>query len=143
MEEQIRLQDCVAHSLKRARYEGGALTLHTSGSQAILSDGVLADLRPDEKNRAKELIEHLMIAANRVAAQYLESHGLPSLRRVLRKPERWDRIVALAAETGAALPAEPDSLALNAFLVARRDADPARFADLSLSIVKLLGAGVY
>jgi len=143
MEEQIRLQDRVAQSLKRARYERGALTLDTSGSQAILSDGVLADLRPDEKNRAKELIEHLMIAANKVTAQYLERHNLPSLRRVLRKPERWNRIVALAAELGATLPAEPDAPALNAFLVARRDADPARFADLSLSIVKLLGAGVY
>ena len=141
--EQIRLQDGVAQSLKRARHQHGALTLDTMGSQAVLSDGVLADLRPDEKNRAKELIQHLMIASNRVAAQYLESHGLPSLRRVLRKPERWPRIVALAAEVGATLPAEPDAVALNAFLEARRDADPARFADLSLSIVKLLGAGVY
>lgn len=143
MEEQIRLQDSVAQSLKRARQERGALTLDTMGSQAVLSGGILADLRPDEKNRAKELIQHLMIAANKVTAEYLERHGLPSLRRVLRKPERWNRIVALAAEMGASLPAEPDSVALNAFLVARRDADPARFTDLSLSIVKLLGAGVY
>jgi VacB/RNase II family 3'-5' exoribonuclease len=143
MEEQIRLQDHVAQSLKRRRTERGALTLDTVGSQAVLSDGVLADLRPDEKNRAKELIQHLMIAANKAVAEYLESRGLPSLRRVLRKPERWNRIVALAAETGTTLPAEPDSVALNAFLVARRDADPARFADLSLSVVKLLGAGVY
>jgi VacB/RNase II family 3'-5' exoribonuclease len=143
MEEQIRLQDGVAQSLKRARNAHGALTLDTMGSQAVLSDGVLADLRPDDQNRAKELIQHLMIAANKAVAQYLERHGLPSLRRVLRKPERWNRIVALAAETGATLPAEPDSVALNDFLMARRAADPARFADLSLSIVKLLGAGVY
>lgn len=143
MDEQIHLQDRVAQSLKRARQERGALTLDTIGAQPVLSGGVLSDLRPDEKNRAKELIEHFMIAANGVVARYLESHGFPSLRRVLRKPERWNRIVALAAELGANLPAEPDSTALDAFLVAQRDADPARFADLSLSIIKLLGAGVY
>ena len=86
----------------------------------MFDDGVLADLRPDEKNRAKELIEDFMIAANGVTARFLERKGFPSLRRVLRTPERWERIVELAAELGETLPAEPDAAALDAFLARRR-----------------------
>ena len=84
-----------------------------------------------------------MVAANGVTARYLESKGFPSLRRVLRTPERWNRIVALALETGESLPSKPDAIALNTFLAKRRDADPARFPDLSLCVVKLLGKGEY
>jgi len=143
MEAQLRLQDEVAQRLKRVRYDHGALTLDTIEAQPVLSDDVLSDLRPDEKNRAKELIEHFMIAANGVSARYLESRGMPSLRRVLRQPERWTRIVALAGESGDKLPAAPDSKALNQFLIRRRAADPEHFPDLSLSVIKLLGAGEY
>jgi exoribonuclease R len=103
----------------------------------------LADLLPDEKNRAKELIEEFMIAANGITAKYLETKGLPSLRRVLQSPEHWDKIVALAAKSGDRLPETPDAAALDAFLSKRRAADPARFPDVSLSVVKLLGSGQY
>jgi exoribonuclease-2 len=101
------------------------------------------DLRPDEDNRAKELIEYFMIAANGVVAQFLEGRSSPSLRRVLRVPERWGRIVALAATLGGTLPAAPDARALSEFLVQRQQKAPERFHDLSLAVVKLLGAGEY
>ena len=103
----------------------------------------IRELDVEEKNRAKEIIEDFMIAANGVTARYLAAKGLPSIRRVVRTPKRWDRIVELAAEHGFALPAEPDSKALEEFLVKERAADPLRFPDLSLSVIKLLGAGEY
>jgi VacB/RNase II family 3'-5' exoribonuclease len=143
MEQQIRIQDQVARALKRVRREGGALTLETIEARAVFDRGVLSDLRPDERNRAKDLIEDFMVAANGVTARFLESRGFPSLRRILRPPERWNRIVALASEAGERLPSQPDSVALNAFLAKRRDADPVRFPDLSLCVVKLLGKGEY
>jgi exoribonuclease-2 len=143
MDEQLRIQDQVAQTLKRVRHEHGALTLETIEARAVFDRGALSDLRPDERNRAKELIEDFMIAANGVTARYLENKGFSSLRRVLRSPQRWGRIVALALETGERLPAVPDAIALNAFLAKRRDADPARFPDVSLSVIKLLGAGEY
>src|SRR5262249_43382122 len=98
---------------------------------------------PDEENRAKELIEDFMIAANGATAQYLEGKGFPSLRRVLRTPARWERIVALAATLGDRLPTEPSARALEEFLTKRRRADALRFPDLALSVVKLLGSGEY
>jgi VacB/RNase II family 3'-5' exoribonuclease len=143
MEQQIRIQDQVAQTLKRVRRERGALTLETIEARAVFDRGVLSDLRADERNRAKDLIEDFMVAANGVTARFLESKGFPSLRRVLRTPERWNRIVALALESGESLPAKPDAIALNTFLAKRRDADPAGFADLSLCVVKLLGKGEY
>jgi exoribonuclease-2 len=143
MDEQIRIQDRAAQALKRVRHAHGALHLETLEARAVFDDGVLADLVPDEKNRAKELIEDFMIAANGVTAEYLDRKGLPSLRRVLRTPKRWDRIVALAAESGERLPLTPDAAALDAFLTKRRQVDPIRFPDLSLAIVKLLGRGEY
>src|SRR5580698_109231 len=143
MEQQIRIQDQVAQTLKRVRRERGALTLETIEARAVFDRGVLSDLRADERNRAKDLIEDFMVAANGVTARFLESKGFPSLRRVLRTPERWNRIVALALESGESLPAKPDAIALNAFLAKRREADPAGFADLSLCVVKLLGKGEY
>jgi exoribonuclease-2 len=109
----------------------------------VLKDDVLTDLRVEDKNRAQELIEDLMIAANRVTVRYLEARGLPSLRRILRSPDRWQRIVELAAHLGAGLPPEPDAAALEAFLLTRRQADPVRFPDLSLTVVKLIGRGEY
>src|SRR6202521_4245095 len=143
LDEQLRIQDRAAQALKRVRHANGALRLETLEVRAVFEDGALADLLPDEKNRAKELIEDFMIAANGVTAKYLEKRGLPSLRRVLRTPKRWDRIVALAAESGEKLPLAPDAAALDAFLAKRRQADPARFPDLSLAVIKLLGSGEY
>jgi VacB/RNase II family 3'-5' exoribonuclease len=143
IDQQIRIQDKVAQSLKRVRRERGALTLETIEARAVFERGMLSDLRADEGNRAKELIEDFMVAANGVVARFLESKGLPSLRRILRTPERWNRIVALAAEVGERLPETPDPVALNAFLAKRRAADPERFPDLSLCVVKLLGRGEY
>ncbi|MBV8910136.1 MAG: RNB domain-containing ribonuclease, partial [Gammaproteobacteria bacterium] len=143
MAQQLRIQDRVAQLLKQVRHEQGALALATPEAQAVFEGTRLLDLRPDEENRARELIEHFMIAANQVAAAYLERKGSPSLRRVLRQPQRWDRIVELARACGDQLPDAPDGRALSAFLLRRRQAAPGRYADLSLAIVKLLGRGEY
>jgi exoribonuclease-2 len=141
--EQLRIQDVTAQALKAARHAHGALSLETVEARPVFSDGRLEDLRVEEKNRARELIEDFMIAANGVTARFLASRGLPSLRRVLRSPERWQRIVELAAQAGERLPDAPDARALEGFLVKRKAADPERFPDLSLSIVKLMGRGEY
>lgn len=143
LDEQLRQQDRVAQALRKVRHERGALRLETLEPKAVFDGDVLADLRPDAKNRAKELIEDFMIAANGVTVAFLAEKGFPSLRRILRSPERWSRIVALAAEYGDRLPFEPDATALEEFLVKRRDADPASFPDVSLSVVKMLGSGEY
>jgi VacB/RNase II family 3'-5' exoribonuclease len=143
LDENLRLQDRVAQAMKQLRHQRGALTLETLQTRAVYEGDILSDLRPDEKNRAKELIEDFMIAANGVTAKFLEKKGFPSLRRVLRSPERWERIVELARPLGGRLPPEPSARALDEFLAARRRADPARFPDLSLSVVKLLGKGEY
>jgi len=141
--EQMRLQDQVAQALRKVRYRHGALSLQTPEAAAVFNGDELADLIPDEANRAKELIEDLMVAANGVTARYLAQKGFPSLRRVLRSPERWGRIVALAQTFGEQLPPEASGMALAHFLAQRRAAAPAQFADLSLSVVKLLGRGEY
>jgi exoribonuclease-2 len=143
MDQQLRIQDAVAQTLKRVRRAQGALALTTLEAQAVYDGAQLIDLKPDENNRGKELIEFFMIAANGVVARFLESRGSPSLRRVLRPPERWDRIVALARGCSETLPATPDARALSDFLVRRQQAAPAQFPDLSLAVVKLLGAGEY
>jgi exoribonuclease II len=143
MDEQLRLQNKVAQSLKRVRESLGALGLTTLEAQAVYEGGKLADLKPDQDNRAKELIEYFMITANGVVAQFLEGHQRSSVRRVLRTPERWNRIVELARALGETLPSQADAKALSEFLVKRQAAAPERFPDLSLSVVKLLGAGEY
>jgi VacB/RNase II family 3'-5' exoribonuclease len=143
MDQQLRIQDKVAQALKGVRKKQGALGLTTLEAQAVYEGAALMDLAPDEDNRAKELIEYFMIAANGVVAQYLESRKSSSLRRVLRPPERWDRLVELARKLGETLPGTPDARALSAFLVKRQQAAPAQFPDLSLAVVKLLGAGEY
>jgi len=143
LDQQLRQQDQVAQTLRRVRYERGALNFETVQARPVFNDGVLTDMRADERNRAKELIEDFMIASNGVVACYLQSKGRSLLRRVLRSPERWPRIVTLAAAVGERLPAQPDARALNAFLAARRSADPATFPELSLSVLKLLGSGEY
>lgn len=143
MEGQIRLQDEAASRLRKQRHEQGALELETIEARPVMTDGTVTDLKEDKSNRAKHLIEDFMVSANGVTARFLDQHNLPSLRRVVRTPKRWDRIVELALGFGAHLPAEPDSLALNKFLEQRHQQDPLRFPDLSLSVIKLLGPGEY
>jgi VacB/RNase II family 3'-5' exoribonuclease len=143
MDQQLRTQDKVAQSLREVRRARGALDLETIEAQPVFSAGVLSDLRPDIPNRAKQLIEEFMVAANGVTAQFLSAKGFSALRRVLREPKRWDRIVALATALGEKLPSEPSAPALNAFLAKRRQSAPEQYPDLSLSVIKLLGSGEY
>ena len=143
LDEQLRVQDRAAQLLRRTRHERGALSLETSRARAVFSGGVLSDMRDEQKNRAQELIEDLMIAANGVTARYLKENRYPSIRRALRAPARWDRIVTLAAQRGEKLPSTPDARALDAVLLSQRAAHPESFAELSLSVVKLLGSGEY
>ena len=143
LDDNIRLQDRVAKVMRSNRQAHGALQLETLEARPVYQGETLVDMRPDVRNRAKDLIEDFMIAANGVTARYLEKKGFPSLRRVLKSPERWDRIVQLALELGYHLPETPDAAALDAFLESRSAADPERFPDLSLSVVKLLGRGEY
>jgi exoribonuclease-2 len=141
--ENIKLQAKTADAMRELRHEHGALDLETIEARAVFSDNKIVDLKHEVPNEAKMLIEDFMIAANGVTARFLESKHLPSLRRVVRSPERWDRIEAIAKEVGDHLPPDPDSKALEEFLVRRRKADPTRFPDLSLAIVKAMGAGEY
>ena len=143
LDAQLRTQDRVAQSMRGLRHERGALSLQTPEARPVFEGGELADLAADPPNRAKELIEEFMVAANGATARFLDRSGFASLRRVLRSPERWERIRQLAAAKGGRLPDGPDSKALEAFLTQQRDADPAGFPDLSLSVVKLLGRGEY
>jgi exoribonuclease-2 len=143
LEENLRLQDRVAQQMKTFRHEQGALTLETIEARVMFDDGHLRDLEAEGHNRAKALIEDFMIGANGVVARYLASKGLPSLRRVVRTPKRWDRIVELAAERGFKLPEIPSAKALEEFLLQARASEPLRFPDLSLSVIKLLGKGEY
>ena len=143
LDENLRLQDRLAQQLKGLRHQHGALDLETIEARPVFEGDKLKDLAADTKNRAKDIIEDFMIAANGVSARYLASRNLPSLRRVVRVPKHWDRIIELAAEHGATLPRAPDARALDQFLVAAKAADPIRFPDLSLSVIKLLGAGEY
>ena len=140
---QLQIQDVVAQKLRALRYERGALELETIEPRPLFDGDRVVDLRVERKNRARELIEDFMIAANGVTARFLADKGIAALRRVVRSPERWQKIVKVAAEQGETLPPEPDSKALEGFLARRRKADPLRFPDLSLVIIKLMGAGEY
>jgi VacB/RNase II family 3'-5' exoribonuclease len=141
--ENVRDQDRTALRLKNLRHVHGALSLETIQARPVFEDNHLRGLDLERKNRATEIIEDLMIAANGVTARYLAAKNVPSIRRVVRAPKRWDRIVELAQEHGVTLPVNADSIALDSFLVKEQAADPARFPDLSLAVVKLLGAGEY
>ncbi|HLJ55205.1 MAG TPA: RNB domain-containing ribonuclease [Chthonomonadaceae bacterium] len=143
MEEQLRLQHEVAQRLLDRRRGDGALEFETVEPKPVIEGDRVADLRVEEKNRARQIIENFMIAANMAMAAYLESRSIPAIQRVVREPQRWPRIVEIAARYGVALPDAPDSLALSRFLTARRAADPERFPDLSLAVVKLMGPGEY
>jgi exoribonuclease-2 len=142
IQQQLHLQDTVAQRLRALRAKAGALPLETVEAESVVQDStVTIQLVP--KTRASQLIEDFMISANVAMAQFLDTHGSPTIRRVVRVPERWNRIVTLAATLGETLPTQPDSAALGAFLAKRKEADPTHFPDLSLSIVKLLGPGEY
>jgi VacB/RNase II family 3'-5' exoribonuclease len=143
MDAQLTIQDRVAQSLDRVRHTHGALDLETLEVSHVFEGDTLRELQPERRNRAKSLIENLMVAANGVTARFLGDRGCPSLRRVVRTPERWDRIRALAARTGDRLPADADVQALAAFLRRRRDAAPDQFVDLSNTIIRLIGSGEY
>lgn len=141
--DNLRLQDQVADKMHNYRHMHGALSLDTIESKAVFDGDQLTALEVEETNRAKHIIEDFMVAANGVTARYLSARQFGSLRRVVREPKRWDRIVELAAKDGFQLPSEPDSKALEEFLVQQKSADPLRFPDLSLSVIKLLGSGEY
>ncbi len=140
---QLQLQDEAAQRLRKLRHEHGALDLETIEPHPVIKDGTIVDLAVQAQNRARQLIEDLMVAANGATARYLEAARRSSIRRVVVVPKRWDRIVELAAGLGTKLPATPSAPALSDFLTLRRTADPTHFADLSLSIIKLLGPGKY
>ncbi len=141
--ENLRLQDRVAQEMKKFRHDHGALTLETIEAKMVFEADQLKDVEADKGGRAHDIIENFMVGANGVTSRFLASKKLPSIRRVVRSPKRWDRIVELAAEKGFTLPSVPDSKALEHFLTQQRAADPLRFPDLSLSVIKLMGPGEY
>jgi exoribonuclease II len=143
MEAQLRTQDALAQQLRTRRRAEGSLDFVTFQPRADFADDEVVDIRQQVQNRGRQLIEEFMIATNGCTARFLASHGGASLRRVVRSPERWLRIVNVAAEYGEMLPSEPNSKALENFLAKRHKADPLRFPDLSLIIVKLMGRGEY
>jgi exoribonuclease-2 len=140
---QLELQNEAAHALRAARGRLGALSFDRVETQAVVSDGHVHDVTARRQNRASRLIEDFMIAANEVMARTLRDAGVSSIRRVVRAPERWPRIMEIAERFGDKLPPDPDSGALNAFLVRRKQADPLHYPDVSLSVLKLMGPGEY
>ena len=143
LQAQLRLQDEAAQALLDERHRMGALDFDRVEAEPVISDGQVQGINARQKNRATELIENFMVAANGVMERTLTSAGVSSIRRIVRTPKRWERIVELAAACGETLPAEPDSAALNRFLQKRKDADPVHYADLSLAVIKLMGPGEY
>jgi exoribonuclease-2 len=141
--ENLRLQDRAADRMRALRHENGALDLETIEARPVFSGDSIIDLRQERRNNARMLIEDLMIGANGVTARFLVQQGRPSIRRVVRSPERWDRIEKIAIDLGERLPPDPDARALEELLVRQRKRDPIRFPDLSLMIVKAMGAGEY
>ena len=140
---QLQLQDEAARALREERHRLGALTFDREELQAVVEDGKVRSVEARRSNRAAHLIEDFMIGANEVMARTLRAAGISSIRRVVKAPERWPRMVELAASHGDHLPAEPDAGALNAFLMRRRQADPVHYPDVSLIVLKLMGPGEY
>jgi exoribonuclease-2 len=140
---QLKLQDAAAQRMAGGRFQHGALDLETIETRPVLISDEIIGIAHLEKNRATSLIEEFMVAANGVIARTLEQAGLATILRIVRTPKRWERIVELAAGLGTQLPAEPDSKALNGFLLAQKKKDPDHFPDLSLAVVKLMGPGEY
>jgi len=144
MEAQIRLQSEIANRLEEFRKKHGAIDLGIIQATPVVDEhGKVVELAVVEPNSARDLIANFMISANVAMAQFLENKGGPSLRRVVRTPKYWSRIVEIAAELGEKLSVAPDSRALANFLARRKAADPIHFPDLSLAVVKALGPGEY
>lgn len=143
LEAQLRLQDALGITLRERRFADGALEFERGELTLVMDDGQVRELRGEPPDRARDIIESFMVAANGVVARFLTAHGWASIRRIVREPKRWPRIVDLAATFGVTLPGEPDSHALQQFLAARRTAAPDDFPDLSLSVLKLMGRGEY
>jgi exoribonuclease-2 len=143
LDDQLKRQDAIAQRLRKEREDCGALDFDRTELKPVVDDHGVTDLKTELPNRAKRLIENLMVASNGAVVKFLNARGLPSIRRVVREPERWARIVDLAAQHGGALPAQADASALQAFLKAQNKAAPDTFPDLSLAIIKLLGRGEY
>jgi exoribonuclease R len=141
LQAQLKLQNEAAQTLRKQRYQNGALNIDTTEVRPVVLNQQVVDMVNQQKNHATELIEDFMIAANGVVARMLGK--VSSLRRIVKTPERWDRIVQLAATLNEKLPAQPDSKALNDFLLRRKAADPDHFTDLSLGVIKLIGPGEY
>ncbi len=144
LDANIKLQDKVAQFLRKNRYEVGALDFETIQTRSVFDEDMIKYLEEERKNRAKELIEDFMVAANGATVQYLKSKGLPSFRRVVRSPQRWERIVeVVSSKYNYKLPSDPDAKSLALFLYKQKKADPIGFPDLSLTIIKLIGKGEY
>jgi VacB/RNase II family 3'-5' exoribonuclease len=141
--ENLRLQDRAAQEMKQYRHKFGALTLETIEARMVFDGDELKAMEAEGGNRARDIIENFMIAANGVTARFLTAKNLPSLRRVVRAPQRWDRIREIAVQHGSRLPEEPNARSLERFLWQARADDPLRFPDLSLSVIKLMGPGQY
>ena len=141
--EQLRLQDHIANLLRANREAEGALDFDRAELTPVMDGERVASLETQRANRAREIIENFMVASNGVTARFLERRNVPSLRRIVRAPERWVRIVALAAQHGTRLPADPDAAALSAFLRNQKASSPDTFPDVSLAVLKLLGRGEY
>ncbi|PZR71803.1 MAG: ribonuclease II [Chthoniobacterales bacterium] len=141
--DQLHLQFEAANKFHEERIRAGALEFESIEPQPVMAGESVAGLHLEKKNRARDLIENLMVATNSAIATFLEARGFPSIQRVVRTPERWPRIVALAAEMGTQLPTAPDAVALAEFLARKRRDDPEHFPDLSLAIIKLIGAAEY
>ena len=138
-----KLQDAAAQRMVGGRFQHGALDLETVETRPVMQAEQAVDIVQLNKNRATSLIEEFMVAANGVVARTFEQAGVASIRRIVRTPKRWDRIVEIAKGLGTTLPAEPDSKALNDFLLAQKQKDPVHFPDLSLTVIKLMGPGEY
>jgi VacB/RNase II family 3'-5' exoribonuclease len=143
LEQQLHLQNEAAHALRAARDRLGALTFDRQEAQPVIENGRVKAIESRRANRASRLIEDFMIGANEVMARTLRAGGVTAIRRVVRAPERWERIVELAAQYGEKLPPTPDAAALNAFLLGRKRADAVHYADVSLAVLKLMGPGEY
>lgn len=143
MAEQLLLQDELADKLDRVRHQHGALTLELIATNVVLSNGVPVAIKKQMKNRARTMTENFMILANTISAQYADENQMFSLRRVVKTPQRWDKVVSIAKSRGVDLPNTPDVMALEQFLVSQKEKDPETFPDLSIAIVKLLGKGEY
>lgn len=143
LENQLKMHDKTAQTMKSYRQSKGSLSLETIEVKAIIQNRMVVDIVEEKKNRAKEIIENFMISANTAATNFLHAHQFPAFKRVVRVPKRWDKIVEIAAHLGFSLPIDPDSKSLENFLIEEKQKNPLTFPDLSLSIVKLLGRGEY